>query len=164
MLLEGSEKRQYFVLEYQTIGPEESSGMFGQSILWWLHSIIMLGGRKILKPTDMYPISRDMAAEELGTTFWKFWTSSSPNSARSSVEIAMEHRNLSKVLYSLFRGPVLVSVLPRLSLIAFSFCQAFLLKRLLGFLTSTTERQDARIGIGLVGAYAITYLGIAVRK
>ena len=163
MILEGFEKRSYFMSEYQNIGPEESSGMYGQGILWWLHGIIMLGSRQVLKPVDMYPISRDMAAEELGTSFWKIWTSRSSALAKSPTESQREHHNLATVLFHVLRRPVLMPVLPRLILIGFTFCQALLLKRLLGYLSNPAEQHDFRIGVGLVGAYAITYLGIAVR-
>jgi ATP-binding cassette subfamily C (CFTR/MRP) protein 1 len=162
MMLEGFEKRAYFIPEYQNVGPEESSGFYGQSILWWLHGIIVLGGRQVLKPTDLYPISKDMSSEELGTTFWKLWTSRLSGSANPPREIRRERNALTNVLFRMFWGPVLIPVVPRLSLIGFTLCQALLLKRLLSYLSSPAERQNSSIGIGLVGAYAIIYLGIAV--
>lgn len=33
----------------------------------------MLGARQVLQPTDLYPVTKDMSSEELGTTFWKLW-------------------------------------------------------------------------------------------
>ena len=59
-------------------------------------------------------------------------------------------------------GPqILVPVMPRIALIALTLCQPLLLKRLLQFLTS--EDEPVRVGYGLIGAYGVIYLGIAVR-
>jgi hypothetical protein len=55
---------------------------------------------------------------------------------------------------------MVLPVVPRVSLLAFTLCQPLLLKRLLGFLTS--PKQDKNIGYGLIGAYGVVYLGIAV--
>lgn len=152
MMLEGFEKRAYFIFNYQKVGPEESSGFYGQSTLWWLHGIIVLGARQVLQPTDLYPVTKDMSSEELGSTFWKLW----------AVKNGKGGHALTKTLIRMFRIPVLITILPRLSLIGFTFCQALLLKRLLGYLSSPFERQNPTIGHGLIGAYAIVYLGIAV--
>jgi len=162
VVLEGVEKRAHFIPEYQNLGPEDSSGFYGQSILWWLHGIIVLGGRQVLKPTDLYPISKDMSSEELGNTFWELWTNRLSESANPVKEIEKQRPTLTKVLFYMFRGPLLIPVVPRLSLIGFTFCQALLLKRLLSYLSSPAERKTSSVGIGLVGAYAIVYLGIAV--
>ena len=58
------------------------------------------------------------------------------------------------------KGPLLLPAIPRLVLIGFTFCQPLLVRRFLSFLQS--EEQDVNIGKGLIGGYALVYLGIAV--
>jgi len=53
-------------------------------------------------------------------------------------------------------------VLPRLCLLAFTICQALLLNRLLRFLDAGPADDDIRVGYGLIGAYGLVYVGIAV--
>ena len=74
--MEAIEKRQFFRPGYEKTSPEESSGLFGQSLLWWLNHIIALGARQLIKPADLYPITTDMASEKLGVSFWKIWNDS----------------------------------------------------------------------------------------
>lgn len=58
------------------------------------------------------------------------------------------------------KWPLLGIVGPRLCLLAFTICQPLLLNRLLAFLQNPDE--DISIGYGLIGAYALVYLGIAI--
>jgi ATP-binding cassette subfamily C (CFTR/MRP) protein 1 len=52
-------------------------------------------------------------------------------------------------------------MVPRLTLIAFSIAQPFLIEDGINFVEGGTESN--RYGYGLIGAFGITYLGIAVR-
>lgn len=52
-------------------------------------------------------------------------------------------------------------MVPRLVLIAFSIAQPFLFEDTINFVEGGTEPN--RYGYGLIGAFGITYLGIAVR-
>jgi hypothetical protein len=73
VVLEAAPKRRFFKQEYSGASPEEYSGIYGQSFLWWLNDLIARGGRQLLKPTDLYPMTKDMSSEELNDTFWKAW-------------------------------------------------------------------------------------------
>lgn len=52
-------------------------------------------------------------------------------------------------------------MLPRLALIAFSIAQPFLIQEAIDFVEDGTMTN--RYGYGLIGAFGLTYLGIAVR-
>lgn len=58
------------------------------------------------------------------------------------------------------KWPLLGIIGPRLCLLAFTICQPLLLNRFLAFLQNPAE--DVSIGYGLIGAYALVYVGIAV--
>ena len=63
-------------------------------------------------------------------------------------------------LVKLYWWQMLTPILPRLALIGFTFCQPLLLNRYLNFLQNKDE--SINIGYGLLGAYGVVYLGIAV--
>lgn len=63
--------------------------------------------------------------------------------------------------------PILAVVPPRLCLIAFNFCQPFLIDRAIRY-SEQADRDPhapntANVGYGLIGAYVLVYIGIAVR-
>lgn len=52
---------------------------------------------------------------------------------------------------------------PRLCLIGFNFCQPFLINRAVTFSQQAVTPQTTNIGYGLIGAYVLVFVGIAVR-
>ena len=60
------------------------------------------------------------------------------------------------------KWPLLSIVFPRLCFIAFNFCQPFLISRTLDWSSQPDDGQTYNIGYGLVGAYFLVYVGIAV--
>jgi hypothetical protein len=69
--------------------------------------------------------------------------------------------DLKRVLFSLLKWPILVPIIPRLALLALTFCQPLLLRRLLDYLKHA-DVEDKNIGYGLIGAYFVVYFGLAV--
>jgi ATP-binding cassette subfamily C (CFTR/MRP) protein 1 len=61
------------------------------------------------------------------------------------------------------KWPLLSAVVPRLALTAFNFCQPFLLQRAIDFSQEPINNDTNNIGYGLIGAYLLVYVGIAVR-
>ncbi|KAF2638302.1 putative ABC multidrug transporter [Massarina eburnea CBS 473.64] len=150
LVLEAQEKRSYRISENKKSSPEDYSGLYSQGVLWWLNQLVWQGAQHVLRPRDLYPLTHDMTAEVLGPQFWTQWTSGK-HTAKGQ---------LPWELVKLLKWAIFVPVMPRIALIAFTLCQPLLLKRLLRFLTSDDENR--RIGYGLIGAYGIVYLGIAV--
>lgn len=56
---------------------------------------------------------------------------------------------------------MLLPIPPALAVLAFTFCQPLVLTRIIAFLGNN---EDVNIGYGLIGAYALIYVGIAVRQ
>lgn len=52
-------------------------------------------------------------------------------------------------------------IIPRLALLALTFCQPLLLRRLLDYLKHS-DVESKNIGYGLIGAYFVVYVGLAV--
>ena len=68
--------------------------------------------------------------------------------------------DLKKVIFQLLKWPILVPIVPRLALLALTFCQPILLKRLLDYINNS-DTESVNIGYGLIGAYFIVYVGLA---
>lgn len=61
-----------------------------------------------------------------------------------------------------FRWDLLAGVLPRLCYTGFTFAQPFLISRALDYAGQREAANSHNIAYGLIGAYAIVYIGIAV--
>lgn len=62
----------------------------------------------------------------------------------------------------MLKWPLLSAVIPRLALIALNFCQPFLLHRALTLSEQPVTQDSKNVGYGLIGAYFLVYVGIAV--
>ncbi len=69
---------------------------------------------------------------------------------------------LFKTTLGVQKWPLLAAIFPRLCLIGFSFAQPFLINRAILFANSPDTLENRNVGYGLVGAYFLVYIGIAV--
>lgn len=60
------------------------------------------------------------------------------------------------------KGPIIATMLPRVALTAFNFCQPFLVERAVLLSQEPVTPLSRNIGYGMIGAYFIVYLGIAI--
>ena len=60
------------------------------------------------------------------------------------------------------KRPLLAAAFPRLCLIGFSFAQPFLINRAILFASSPDTPENRNVGYGLIGAFVLVYIGIAV--
>jgi Na+/proline symporter len=61
-----------------------------------------------------------------------------------------------------FKWELLAPVFPRLVLIVFTMCQPLLLNRFISYLSEPKGPESANVGYGLIAAYGVVYLGLAV--
>ncbi|KAF2177348.1 hypothetical protein K469DRAFT_755155 [Zopfia rhizophila CBS 207.26] len=54
------------------------------------------------------------------------------------------------------------AIVPRLCLIAFNFCQPFLIQRAIGLADEPITSETTNFGYGMIGAYVLVYVGISV--
>jgi ATP-binding cassette subfamily C (CFTR/MRP) protein 1 len=62
---------------------------------------------------------------------------------------------------SVLKWNILASAVPRLLLIGLQFCQPSLIQRTINYVSNRND-QPGNVGWGLVGAYAIVYIGLAL--
>lgn len=151
--------------------PERTSGIYSRSFLAWLNPLIYQGNRRNLRVQDLYPVDEHISSASVDALVWRRW---SPGSFLSIVISRDIHKGLKLETdskdksYSLawaiakaLWAPLTATMIPRLFLVAFSIAQPFLVQAAIDFVEDRTEPD--RYGYGLIGAYGITYLGIAVR-
>jgi hypothetical protein len=66
------------------------------------------------------------------------------------------------VVIKALKGPLLIVVIPRLCLIGFMYSQPFLINRAIKLSVEPVNEQTTNYGYGLIGAYVIVYIGMAV--
>jgi len=78
---------------------------------------------------------------------------------------ADDHHERHSLLRACFRSYLLSflsPIIPRICLTSFTFAQPFLISTTINFVSKTNP--DSTYGKGLIGAWALVYLGIAVSK
>jgi ABC-type multidrug transport system fused ATPase/permease subunit len=153
LLLETQSKVKLMKLEDASRSPEEIIGPFSMSVLFWLNNLMMRGVRKLLLLEDLFPLDSSLAARHVHSIFWKKWESLSPSKGKSRLLWA---------LWQTLKWAILTPIFPRLALIGFTFCQPFLINRIISYLQYSADHASKRVGYGLIGATAIVYVGIAI--
>ena len=69
---------------------------------------------------------------------------------------------LAKVVVLSFKWPFLGTVIPRICLVALKLVQPFLIQDAIKFINNTRVASSNTTGYGLIAAYGLVYLGIAV--
>lgn len=154
LLLESKQKSTYFLDKSTQRNAEETIGLFGLVAYEWLYSLFWKGYTTILNLDDLFPLDERLATEGLQLKLMDHLKTGAKG-RKYGFRLA---KSLCKTL-SLSLG---LPVVPRLGLIAFRFCQPFLINTLLDYLRKTDEDPPANFGYGLMGAAFLIYSGIAM--
>jgi len=170
LCMEVKEKRDYLTEIDKHRGPEELSGILSQGIYYWLNQLIVRGYNKVLSLEDLYPLDENLSARSLQDRFRKDWNTGINHSLDFPLVLAnaqlvagrtSRHRLLFKTANT-FKWELVAPVFPRVVLIAFTMSQPLLLNKFVGFLSEAPGQDTAYVGYGLIVAYGIVYLGLAV--
>ncbi|KAH8761640.1 ATPase-like protein [Diaporthe sp. PMI_573] len=153
VLLECRHKSKQLMWPDKSYSPEEINGFYGLGGFLWLNSLLLLGYRKILDVTDLYPLDQNVASETLHQRF--------ANRLLVAASFGGKH-GLFKALIRVFAVPLLLPVAPRIALAGFSLSQPLFLTALLNYLQAAPGTAPANYGYGLIGAAIFIYAGIAV--
>ncbi|RBR10554.1 uncharacterized protein FIESC28_09418 [Fusarium coffeatum] len=153
VVAEGWSKAPYLVSGSGIHSPEVTAGLYARVVFTWVAPLLLTGFRKLLRPMDLFELDEDMGSAGLIGRFWGYWD-------KQKVP-AGKHRLILCCISNL-RWPIVAVIVPRLALLAFTICQPLILNRLLVFLDDTS--QPISIGHGLIGAYGLVYIGIALSQ
>lgn len=151
LLLESHKKSRWLVWDKIEHSPEELCGIFSLGVYFWLNKIFLEGYAKVLNMGDLYPLDTNLRGKALHDRFVTHIDYS---------KLQADKFGLLKALIRTLRIPLLLPVLPRLTLLGFTFCQPLFIQSLLDHLS--TPSRDPNAGYGLIGASLLIYSGIAV--
>ena len=104
LLLESLDKRELFNSDKdRKLPPEETIGLFGQRLFWYLNGLFREGYQKILKPTDLHSMDADLASKERALAFQEAWAAQNKSKGRPLM------RTIIKILWP----ELLLPILPR---------------------------------------------------
>ncbi|KAL1591926.1 hypothetical protein SLS60_011518 [Paraconiothyrium brasiliense] len=137
---------------YTNDPPEAAAGVYNRSLFWWQNALFKKGFSNTLSIDDLYQLDRYLQAEYLHAVIGSAWDKVAHVGSNSLLIVTLKKLIL----------PILSVVPPRLCLTAFNFCQPFLIDRAVTYSAQAQTAQTTNIGYGLIGAYVLVYVGIAV--
>ncbi|PFH57820.1 hypothetical protein XA68_14537 [Ophiocordyceps unilateralis] len=150
--LESTEKRHLLRENWKSVSPEDTGGFYNRALFVWLNAVFRKGFRTLLTIATLTPLDDEMLEASNPTKLIERWEKAGKSSEHSLAWTFVVHYK-----WCIFSG-----ILPRLAYTGFSFSQPYLIQRVLDF-TSEPENPNSRnISYGLVGAYAIVYIGLSL--
>ncbi|KAF2030893.1 hypothetical protein EK21DRAFT_64674 [Setomelanomma holmii] len=151
-IIEARPKRHLRLAEFSDCPPEVTSGPYKRALFWWLNALFKKGYAESLTVDDLFGLDKHLQSDYLHHLLGSAWDRL-PRAGAHSLLVATLKR---------LKWPVLAVVPPRLCLIGFNFCQPFLINRAVTFSQQPVTTQTTNIGYGLIGAYVLVFVGIAV--
>ncbi|KAH8712254.1 hypothetical protein GQ44DRAFT_689190 [Phaeosphaeriaceae sp. PMI808] len=151
-IIEAQPKRRLLLPKFASSPPEARSGPYQRALFWWLNSLLRKGYSKQLTVDDLFQLDEDLRSDYLHHLLGPSWDRLKRVGPRSLFTTTLRK----------LKWPVLAVVPPRLCLIGFNFCQPFLINRAVRFSQQPVTNQTTNIGYGLIGAYVLVFVGIAV--
>ncbi|KAI1207078.1 ABC transporter [Annulohypoxylon truncatum] len=152
LVLEAQTKKNRLKWTLKDLPPESTSGIINRSFLWWVNSVFRSGFSAVLAVEDLYDIDEPLTSKVLFEAISKSWASRKIPERRLEYPLAVIRA---------FWIPLMLTAIPRLFLIAFTFSQPFLISRMLELLSGPDSETSRQQGYGLIGAVALVYFGLA---
>ena len=155
LLLESKQKTAWLHWDSEKHSPEEGSGFFDLGMFTWLKRLFMAGYSSVLTMDNLYKLDEGLSSDKMSSRLHACFDRSVASGSRFYLA-----RALGKALL----GPLLMPVLPRLTLLGFTFSQPFFLASVLNTIASEGNDDARRDGFGLIGAAVVIYTGIALSR
>ncbi|KAJ5765966.1 uncharacterized protein N7511_003582 [Penicillium nucicola] len=150
--MESVHKTQRLGMAYHQPSKEVTASFWVRSFFIWVIPLFRTGFSTILAVHDMPNVDTALTGAEAERKIIIAWARVNPES---------KHRLLRAACRAYFL-PLVSAIIPRLCLSAFKFCQPFLISATLNFMSSQSTPENQIYGPALVGAYVLTYLGMAI--
>ena len=151
LIFEATSKRPYLLERYRHLSHEATSGTYSKAVFWWLNGLLKAGYSKLRGVQDLDEIDEGLASITVGHRFEVAWV---------AADKTKKYALLLTTAWIL-RWQLLLSAMPRLVLIGPKYAQPFLLDRTITYVSNRND-QPANVGLALVGAYVIVYVGLAI--
>ena len=152
LVTESTRKEHILRSEWKGGSPEATSGLVSKAFFGWLNRLLLAGYSRSLSLEDLYPLDKHLTSDYLYHMLSKAWNSLDSKAPKS----------LFLLTISQIKWHVLSAFPSRLGLVVFTFCQPFLITRAIDLSQEPVTQASSNDGYGLIGAYFIVYLGIAI--
>ena len=129
--------------------PDEQANIVSQAFLWWLLPLFKLGKKMPRLTSEMLP---DVDSTLTGPC----------KVVGAEKEGEMSRPSIFHHLFATRRSLLIGPIFPRLAYTGFMYAQPFLVERATTYMSEPSGPNTYRIGSGLIAAYVIVYVGIAV--
>ncbi|KAJ5705884.1 hypothetical protein N7536_001573 [Penicillium majusculum] len=152
LVFESSEKESIVIPETEKPAtPEPFSGFWKQASFAWLAGTFRLGYSKVISVDDLPDLDPRLDTEVVAHRLQSVWSKQENKSKNYALLVAC---------FRAYHAPFISAVIPRLFLSGFTFCQPFLINATVSWVGNSDAAMDS--GKALIGAYALTYSGMAV--
>ncbi|KAJ5698780.1 hypothetical protein N7462_000785 [Penicillium macrosclerotiorum] len=151
LCLESLHKTKVLRFAYRS-SKEGTSSFWVRSFFIWVLPLFRSGFTTILRVHNMPELDHNLQGVSAEQRLIKAWP---------RTKNARRHRLL-QVTFLAYLWSFASAILPRLCLTAFKFCQPFLISATLDFISASSNPDSRYQGPALVGAFVLTYLGMAV--
>ncbi|KAJ3498687.1 hypothetical protein NLG97_g930 [Lecanicillium saksenae] len=151
-LLELCEKQSLLKPEFRQESPEALASVYNRALFIWLNGLFLKGFRSILSIKELISLDSQLLGASEPETLEERWVKDDKVRKDALLWLFVFHYK-----WALLRG-----VLPRIAFTGFNFAQPYLVQRVLDFVSDRTGTNERNYAYGLLSAYGIVYIGIAV--
>ncbi|KAI1865044.1 uncharacterized protein JN550_008590 [Neoarthrinium moseri] len=149
LILEATGKRSFLPGSYGQFSLENTSGLFSRSSFWWLNSLLTSGHKRVLGSDDLPIIHEKLNSAHLSDRLKSVW---------DTCDQRKKYALARACVWSL-RWEVFVIYIPKICYAALSIAQVYLIQNAVTFVQGSVS---ASTGYGLIGGFALVYIGLAV--
>ncbi|KAM3447999.1 hypothetical protein MY3296_008205 [Beauveria thailandica] len=150
--LELYEKRRLLRPKWQDSAPEATSSTYSRALFIWLNSLMVKDFRSSLTVDTLTPIDGDLLKASEPSSLLDRWNRADQTKKHALLWTFIMHS----------KWQILAAVPARLAHAAFTLSQPFLVQRVLDYTNKPPTESDKNTGYGLIAAYALAYIRIAV--
>ena len=167
-IFEAKGKSSLLLPPYTDATPESQSGVYNRAFFCWQNSLFKKGFSTTLSIEDLFQLDKHLRSRYLHSLLQNAYEKGMPypwplRLPSNTITAVVGKKSLLMVTLGRLKWPILAVVPPRLCFTAFNFCQPFLINRAVTYSQQADGPQVRNVGYGLIGAYVIVYVGIAVR-
>ncbi|KAL4786969.1 P-loop containing nucleoside triphosphate hydrolase protein [Aspergillus varians] len=151
MVLESTGKESSFVAAItKPATPEPFSGLWKRASFAWLAGTFRQGYAKVLSVEDLPDLDPQLNSQIVARRLQRTWAHTAK----------LTRFALLRACLRAYISPLLSVVIPRLLMTGFTFCQPFLINKIVSWVGERDASLDS--GKALIGGYALVYVGQAV--
>ncbi|KAI0520681.1 P-loop containing nucleoside triphosphate hydrolase protein [Xylaria bambusicola] len=156
LIIELRSKRSYLREPYRGLSVEQTSSVLDRAFLIWVNGFIFLGNTKLMNHSDLPGLDDKLQSRSLRVKMEEIWEKTAkPDPSHGS----SGGGTLLWALLRLFRGSLLLTAIPRLMMVIFTYSQPVFINKTI---TYVTEQGQPKEGHYLIIAALVIYLGMGV--